>query len=126
MRTTEQLRNILESQRAQLLVRRQIEEAKSDDTPGLNSIIDLLPIVTAACIVMGAVSWLARGMVGPMLWIEKNGVTKTLPVFLAMRIVRKHGWKYVATEPRRRISRFQALKILIRGDRPEWKVHSFL
>lgn len=41
-----------------------------------------------------------------------------LPLYSAIRAVRKRGWWFSATEPKRTISRKEAFKILILGDKP--------
>ena len=53
------------------------------------------------------------------MWITSPSgkTTIKLPLDLARRIVRKKGWTCTATEPIRNISRKEAIKILLKGDK---------
>ncbi len=53
------------------------------------------------------------------LWIvsPSGKTTVPLPFYTALRVVRKHGWGLAEVEPVRRISRRDALKILVKGDK---------
>lgn len=50
------------------------------------------------------------------LWISCGKTICALPFYQALRVVRKHEWELVNVEPIRRITRWQAFKILIKGD----------
>lgn len=81
----------------------------------------LLPIVYATVIMMGALKWIG-GYIRDGLWItSKSGkTTKQLPLKLALRVMRKRGWVMARVEPvkpKRKISRLEALRILLVGDR---------
>jgi len=96
-----------------LRTRKIVENGKT----GIESLVDLLPIIVAATTIIGITTWIFRRPVMPKLWVRKGNVVKAFPVFQAMRITRKHkGWEFVGTEPIRRISRWQAFKILLLGD----------
>ncbi len=94
-------------------IKRVVEGGKT----GTEVLVDMLPTVFAASLIIGIFSWLARRPVAPKLWIQKGKVVKAFSIFQAIRIVRKHNWKFVEAEPVRHIDRWIALKILINGDR---------
>ena len=76
---------------------------------GPKSLIDILPLIFA-------IAWIGRIPIIPKLWIKKGNTIKSFPVFQALRIIRKHSWELVETEPVRYISRRDALRILILRD----------
>lgn len=45
-------------------------------------------------------------------------IHKELPLQQALRIMRKHNWTAAEVEPVRMVSRFEAFKIMIFGDKP--------
>lgn len=53
-------------------------------------------------------------------WITSpsGNIHKQLPLKLALRIMRKQHWTSAEVEPIREISRYEALKILLFGDKP--------
>jgi len=144
MKTTEQLRLELEADRQADRIRLLNKLAELDPKPVVNEILtaqhlqqvvtgtdkntafqnllSALPAVFAATVILSAAKWLGEEILtGPVLWITKGKVTKAFPAFQALRIVRKHkGWFFTKTEPKRpkrRISRWEGLKIFFIGDK---------
>ena len=96
-----------------------IKKVVREDKIGIESQLDLLPVVAAASLLMSIVAWFFKLPTVPKLWIRKGSTVKAFPVLQSIRIARKHGWEFVETEPVRRIGRREALKILIKGDSNE-------
>jgi len=81
----------------------------------------LLPVVLAVAVVIHAFGRLFRrrgdARLGK-LWITSPSgrTTKQMPLYAALRIVRKQGWCFAVVEPVRKVTRWQAARILLRGD----------
>ena len=52
------------------------------------------------------------------LWItsKSGGTTRCLPLYTALRVVRKKGWSFTKVEPIRKVSRWEAFRIVVFGD----------
>jgi len=52
------------------------------------------------------------------LWVQSRTaeIPYELPYYQALRIIRKQGWKFVKVAPIRHIGRWEALRILFKGD----------
>ena len=87
------------------------------DKQDTEKVIHVLPIVIAAAVIVGAIKWLTKKTI-PTLWISSpSGKTmREFPVYQALRIIRKQGWKLVKVAPIRHIGRWEALRILFKGD----------
>ncbi|MBU0847496.1 hypothetical protein KKH23_09960 [Patescibacteria group bacterium] len=83
-----------------------------DDT--LNNLLRVM--IAAAVVMMVFKSFLRRRIT---LWITSPSgkTTVQLPLELALRVIRKKQWTATKVEPVRTVSRREALKILLHGDR---------
>lgn len=98
------------------------EEAKENMGVGVGR--DIIQKVLSVVIGVGALLHVIRRLFPfkyGVLWITSPSgkTTKALPFYLAMRIIRQHGWYLAKVEPmkpRRVISRIEAVHILLFGD----------
>ena len=93
-----------------------------------NLIQSILPIAVAAGVLIMAFKSFA-GYIEGGLWItsQSGKTTVQLPFKLAMRVIRRRGWRLAKVEPvkpRRVISRREAFKILMSGDNGTSKFRS--
>lgn len=92
---------------------------KMRDAPARSSLSsDLTDVVIGALTIVLALVMLG----GRTLWIQSpSGETvRQFPLWQALRIVRRHGWTFASVEPiqpPRVISRREAIRILMLGDR---------
>ena len=87
-----------------------------------NLLSNLLPIAVATGIVINALKCFT-GYIEGGLWITSPTGKTTIQFHykLAMRIIRKRGWRFAKVEPvkaKRVISRREALEILLHGNTP--------
>ena len=92
----------------------------SIDTPSFvhQALCSLLPLVVGIMIIVGMFRSI-KTIHPPTLWITSpsGNTTRRLPLYQALRVVRERKWRFAEVEPVRTISRREALRILISGER---------
>lgn len=83
---------------------------------GYASLVEIVPIIFAASIIVGLVSHILNIQRSfRFIWITSPGGSQTvkLPLYLALRVIKKHRWLMTKVIPIP--SRFEALMIAITG-----------
>jgi hypothetical protein len=82
---------------------------------GPEALLELVPVIVAACVILSAVSWLfkVKAKRKPYLWIESpNGKYYKFPLYQSLRILRKQkGWEVAKVEPI--LTKWQAVKRIL-------------
>jgi hypothetical protein len=113
----EMYKKLREAGLSPIIAKYQWEKSRSEDT--MTGLIHAMISVFVGITIMGAFLGIFKK---PDIWITSPSgkTTIKLPLHQAMRIVRKQNWKYTEVEPikpPRKISRLEAFKILITGDK---------
>ncbi len=96
-------------------------EIDGTNVTGLTQIDRLMSTMVAVMVIISIFSRLMW-----TLWITSPSgkTTRKMPFYTALRIIRKQGWHMTSVEPtrpKRTISRWQALSILLLGDNQIWQ-----